>query len=96
MRNLFEVGEEVILITRDVEVVIVCLDNKGNFICEGCGKNQQKYWIDLFQKENGVCQCGLRKKQEPGGSFESIMDSLKQPIKQPVLVTDTQQGDNHE
>lgn len=98
MKNLFEVGEEVIFVDSSGEtdtvvlgVVIILYSH-----CEVCGAVGAGYFLRGIPNDADYVwhECHLRKKYKPGDSFESIMDYLKQPIKQPVLVTDTQQEDN--
>ena len=93
MRPLFDVGEEVILCSKSFP------QYNGEYVVESITDSIDdhqcafKYGYTLYEcplPENGYtenwCQCALRKKPEPGGDFESFMDELKQPIKQPVMV----------
>ena len=95
MRPLFDVGEEVIVASRTVpeingyntvvrHVPLDDTDFNPSVPCDCCAKILPQYGL------NGgiarICQCALRKKPEPGGDFESFMDDLKTPIKQPVRV----------
>ena len=94
MRPLFEVGEEVMLVSKSEPAA-----NGSYLVTEvlhhafhGCCPYGYRLDIDPIQNEPdgyfyaGWCQCALRKKPESGDSFESFMDELKQPIKQPVMV----------
>ena len=90
MRPLFDVGEEVILVSKldpnlsGPAVVIEVM--KATWCHQNC-MSKFAYMLNIeAELYHGWCQCSLRKKPEPGGDFESFMDELKQPIKQPVMV----------
>ncbi len=92
VRPLFDVGEEVIVVPKmnpDLagnHVIAEVVDRIAHFktSCRFCNGTIVYRMID--RSGWAICQCCLRKKPEPGGDFESFMDELKKPIKQPVMV----------
>lgn len=99
MRNLFEVGEVVILASINhpafnAEYRVMDVRSVNFIKCRRCS-SPHGYQLNMPDPSIGGysnywCECVLKKHYKPGDSFESIMDSLKQPIKQPVMV---EQGD---
>ena len=95
MRALFGVGEEIILDTMgihpgmggDATVISVCENCERR--CGICHRNIPGYQLTISTGDSEYpfwCECALRKKQEPGESFDSVMQGLKKPIDEPVFI----------
>ena len=92
MRALFEVGEAAVYKDDTNVVVLAYREDDG---CTGC-RNFPTIRYSLTIPPNAdtdpslndcpYCQCTLSKKQEPGESFDSVMQGLKKPIDEPVFI----------
>ena len=80
-RPLFKAGENVYLVTTDGkadgEAIVLEVVYPANRHCSG----KPGYALTILQDDLLCwCECALRKRPDPGSSFASIMDELKDKV----------------
>ena len=91
MKALFEVGEEVILVSSmrpevNGDAVVTDVHLRKRHTSQICKKCVYGYALTIQTEYKGWCECALRKKLGPGESFDSVMQGLKNPIDEPVFI----------
>ena len=89
MRAIYEVGEEVIVVTGhsseakfDGKEATITWVEDGEILepCLDCGSAAAAYRLDIGHPgtlDGAWCECALRKKHQPGMGFEELMSELK-------------------